>query len=1671
MRSLLPRAFHILFAAVALLLACGTESNAQSGLCDPNTPFYAVDLTGQPDGTWTSSPPKPRAGYCCGVTGNDKCIEFSITLDSNAAAINFQIASGAVPPGAMFYQIGCGPQTPVGTPICLNGPGPYTLTFCKPGNNQNTYSITSIPAPGTSADDTTANGCSAEIAITGVFEDNSIVWNDITSGTGQYNAFLSCPIGCDTVTVTPVAPYPAFVDYRVCGTPVAGECFPTPTYCDTIRVYFVAPLVATVTPSPAVFCANTPGVTLNATISGGVPPYNIKWTNGANGTGAVVSTTTSYTAMQAGTYSLVLSDETFPGCPPVIKNIPVTSQPVPVVNAGPDVTRCATAATIALNGSVTNAAGGIWTGGAGIFTPNNTSLNAVYTPTPAEIASGSVTLTLTSTGNGVCSSVSDQVTITIAQPMTVTIDPPVVCFGETGTITANVSGGLFPYSFVWSTGATTQSISDVTAGNYSVTVTDAMPNGCIATQSVAVTENPQMSISVPSSNVISCNATALVTISASGGAGSYTYLWNTGQTTPTIDVPSGMYIVTAFDTYGCSVSDTVMITAAGSSLTATLNTPSNLCFGTTTTLTVTASGGFGGYNYEWTNGSTSTSVTVGAGGHCVDVTDSGGCITSACVNVTQSPPLTVTIPTPSRVCNGGTTTIRAYPSGGKPGHTFLWSTGQTTPSITQPAGTYTVTVTDANSPGCTATTTATIIQNPLLTAAGSSTPVECHGGSTGTATVTPSGGQAPYSYLWPSTGSNSNTIYSVPAGSYQVTVTDATGCIRHTTVTVTQPPVLSASISSTTNVTCFGGNNGTAVVTPAGGNGGYMYNWSPAASTTTTATGLSAGSYTVNVSDSKGCLTAATATITEPPMLVAFPTSVTHISCFGGSNGSATVSATGGTGGYTFNWVTTSTNGATVTGLLPGTYYANATDASGCAATTSVTITQPDSIVTSVSSNISPSCFGFSNGSATAAASGGTPAYTFFWPSLNISGATATGLAAGTYSFTATDSKGCTKGGSVTISNPSAILFVSAGGFDATCFGACNGIAAVVPSGGTQPYTFEWSNGQTLPGIGNLCPGTYTVIVRDAKGCEKDTTLAVSEPPEIMVTASATPANCNKPQGTASVNASGGSPGYAYEWSTNPPKNTSTVNGLTPGLYTVTVTDNNSCTKSDTVRVVNIPGAAGALVSVTNALCNDSCNGSATVSAGGGTGPYAYAWSTIPSQNGVTATGLCAGTYTATITDGNGCTDTVHASVSEPQQVAVSISPVNATVCAGQPVTLTASATGGSGSFAYSWDNGAASGPNYTVNPVQTTTYTVMATDNNGCLSASQQVIVSVYPQLEVEVPPQLKSCPGQMTPIMAKASGGNPPYTFTWYPGGTTGNTIMVSPSGTTTYTVVVTDACGSMPDTATVKVGIYPQPLVNFTSNLTTGCAPLCIDFTDNTIISGDSIVMWTWNFGDNQPPSYGQNPRHCYLQSGQFDVTLTVITSHGCKSDPFVFPDLVDVWPTPSAGFSISPSEPVTNPAVISFIDQSFGATKWQWNFDDPNDSSYAFTQSASHLYSDSGTFCITQIVENELFCTDTAERCIDVKPGYSLYIPNAFTPNGNDRNDFFFAVGENILEFEMLLFDRWGNLIWQANKLEDKWDGRANGGDQIAQQDVYVWLVRFVPINGNEQKRRGHVTLIR
>lgn len=653
------------------------------------------------------------------------------------------------------------------------------------------------------------------------------------------------------------------------------------------------------------------------------------------------------------------------------------------------------------------------------------------------------------------------------------------------------------------------------------------------------------------------------------------------------------------------------------------------------------------------------------------------------------------------LCNGGTGSASVTGTGGT-GYTYNWlpSGGTAATATGLAAGTYTVNIT--NTCGSNGSVTVTITQPTVVSATSTQTNVTCNGANNGTATVSPSGGTPGYTYSWAPSGGTAATATGLAPGTYTCTITDANGCNTTRSVTITEPAVLAVSAASQTNVLCFGGSTGDATVTASGGTTAYGYSWLPSGGTAATASSLTAGTYTCTVTDANGCTATQSFTITEPPVLTVSAASQNDVLCFGGSNGDATVSVSGGVASYTYSWLPSGGTAATASGLTAGTYTCNVTDANGCTGSQSFTITEPGSALVVTSSATTILCNG-GQATITVAASGGTAPY---------SGDTTYTVGAGSYTYPVTDANGCMDSTTIVITEPTAIALASAS-TNITCFGANNGSVDLTTSGGTTPYTFSWNNGlYTTEDISGLTPGTYTGVITDGNGCQDSVSVVISEPAAIVSALSATPpVVCNNDSVTVSATISGGTAPYTYLWSPNGNTSASFTTLLANSTtFVVTVTDSMNCALNDTIAItVDNP--------VVN-LGNDTTICALSVVLDAGNVGSTYLWSDNSTQQTLPVN--TTGVFSVIVTAPSGCItyDTISISLNTPPSLAFTIAQTS--ICY-DDAALTLAATPAGGTFSGNGVSGTSFNPISAGNGVQIITYSY--TDSNGCSATTNDTI------------------------------------------------------------------------------------------------------------------------------------------------------------------------------------------------------------------------------------------------------------------------------------------------------------------------------------------------------------
>lgn len=935
-----------------------------------------------------------------------------------------------------------------------------------------------------------------------------------------------------------------------------------------------------------------------------------------------------------------------------------------------------------------------------------------------------------------CTSMTNTIAVTVNPLPSAAISQTeqVKCFGgNDAELNATASGTIAPYSYVWSNSTATALNSNISAGTYTVQVSDA--NGCTGTASYTVSQPSAVApaayspVNTRGYNISCYGASDGTAYSYQGGTPPYAFVWSTGETTATImNLAIGTYTVTVTDANNCSGSSSVTLTQPNPiviSLTPSvfIGGKNVRCYnGSDGSISVTHIGGTGPVTYVWSDGDNSqTNIGLTMGTYTVTVTDSVGCSTSDFKSLTEPDPM-VSVLTPSIYqgynvsCNGSTDgTISLNVTGGNAGYSYSWAdTSYDKDRFGLAADSFYVTINDTN--GCVLNDSIILIEPTKVIASTIGSTLNCYGDNNGTVSVIPSGGDAPYTYLW-NNGSSNIAPTGLTGGVYQVTVTDSRGCIIGETAEVEQPQEL-VGYAFGTYVSC-GSQIGLLSVTATGGIEPYSFLWSNG-STLSFQTNLAPGSFSVTVTDAHGCIDTSYAVIIDPPALFATTNDAT-VQCQSSNDGSLNCVATGGVPPFMYLW----SNGATTSSIQNlgiGSYTVIVTDINGCTAINTPNITAAINVQNLFT--VDNSCVGTNNGVVTVTSYGGAAPYSYLWSN----GATTTSIAnlsAGYYKLTVTEASGCFVVDSVQVLNNSVAITDVTIKIRRPCFGGNNGRLTVeTVFGGANPFTYLWSTGETTAQIVGLYQGTYTLTVTDANGCKFVKVTTTNQRAKITCNPKVTNATCNACNGSIKVNIRGGAKPYTYNWLTIPGASTNQVNNLCKGVYELIVIDSLNCKQKFYITVLD--GSPNATVSYVNDVkCYASNDGAIGISVSGGQSPYSYAWSNGAStQDNI---GIAAGSYTLTVTDALGCYQNVQAAVKEPDQLLLNFTSTT--------TTITVQKAGGVGPFSYLWSTGNLGktiGNNVTL--TQGATYTVTVTDFNNCSASASIVFTSHARQFDSSV-------------------------------------------------------------------------------------------------------------------------------------------------------------------------------------------------------------------------------------------------------------------------------------------------------------------------------------------------
>jgi len=860
----------------------------------------------------------------------------------------------------------------------------------------------------------------------------------------------------------------------------------------------------------------------------------------------------------------------------------------------------------------------------------------------------------------------------------------------------------------------------------------------------------------------------------------------------------------------------------------------------------------------------------------------------------------------------------------------------------------------------------------------------------------------------------------------------------------TPPPCNTMSVTATSqNILCNSQCTGSSTVNPSNGTPPYTYNWNNG-QTTQTATGLCAGNYSVLVTDASSATITATVMITQPATALSAITSATSATCLN-NNGSATITASGGTPAYSYSWNPSGQTNQTATGLVAGNYSVIVSDANGCTKTQTVSVTANNPLTVSASFIHS----GCAVNNATAIPNNGTAPYTYAWNPGGQTTQTATGLPTGIYTVTVTDALGCISANTITISSPLPLAHSFPAVINVNCFGNNNGIASVNVSGGTPSYTYLWNSipTQTTQIATGLLAGTYTITVTDSLGCIFSDTVVISSPLPLSHSFNAANVDCfGNNNGSAGTNVLGGTPSYTYSWSSIPVQTTQTITGLYAGVYTVTLTDSHGCALSDTVVIKSPTGLTVFSPVISNVLCFGGSTGLATVTVTGGTPGYSYSWNPT-AQTASTATELAVGVYTITITDNNGCIINTLVPVTQPPLLTASSSQTNILCFGNSTGSATINVSGGTPGYTYLWNPSSAT--TATATSLSSGTYTILASDANGCTFDTTVTLIQPIAPLSSLISSVNVLCnPDSTGSATATVSGGTSGYTYLWMPGVQTTQSTSNLVAGT--YSLTFSDANGCS-DTSSIII-TQPPLLAATISSDTTICSGT--NAADSVMVSGGTPgYTYSWLPGGETTSAIIISP------PATATYTAHVTDAHGCSTSQLI--TTIIVQPTPTAAF-LSSLDKCTR--CLQLTDQSVNAVTWLWNFGDNDTSSQ---QNPVHCFSGEGVYTISLTVNSSPQCKNIFSLPDSVF-GYEFApaIPNVFTPNGDGMNDVFSITGlDKCSPYFLKIYDRWGVLLFETEKTKFLWDGRTSAGIPV-QEGTYYYIL----FNNNTTKK-GFVTLLR
>ncbi len=1064
----------------------------------------------------------------------------------------------------------------------------------------------------------------------------------------------------------------------------------------------------------------------------------------------------------------------------------------------------------------------------------------------------------------------------------------VSCNGsDDGFISLSVSGGKSPYTYNWNTGQTSSIISNLEAGDYIVTITDARQ--CIKFDTINITQPSALQVNTSKNDQSyyqTNNGSAGVVVS--GGTPTYRYNWSNGASTPNINnLSPSNYTITVTDGNSCSTTKSININPVNcSSLALNVNKTNESYYQTNDgTATAHVSGGNTPYTYSWSNGATSSSINnLSPGTYTIDITDNIGCPSSGTINIEAINCDNIgfeVFSTDETYLQANDGTAGANISNAITPISYSWSNEAITSSIANLApGIYTLNFVDAV--GCKGVGTVSIqaINCNNFSATATSTNETAFQANDGTATAIPSNGTTPYSYNW-NNGGNTATIINLPDGTFTVDVTDKVGCTASASTSVLAVDCSSLNLSTQkTDETLHQANDGTADVTANGGTMPYTYSWSNGA-TSASVNNLTPGDYTVTVKDALGCAK------TEQISILGidcnnfdFAVDKTDETLFQANDGSASITLKNGTAPYQYDWSVGDFVPA-IYNLTPGTYSVTVSDALACSATKTFVIEAIDCSDFSLEINsANETYYQINDGVAVANPINGKPPFNYDW-SNGAKVAVLINLSPGNYSLQLTDALGCVANASTTIKAIDCSNFsIVAASANQSYYQTNNGFVSVNTTNGTSPFTYNWSNGAVTQNIDNLSPGSYAIEVTDQVGCKATeiTTIVAVDCSGFNLAIQATDESYyQSDNGVAMATPTNGQSPYTYSWSNG--ETSQAISNLTPGSYTVDVLDNIGCplSASATIKAIDCSDFA-ANVSSTDETAFQANDGTAIASPINGQSPYVYNWSN--GKNTAQINFLAPNSYSVIITDAVGCsfTESVTISAISCTNFSINTSKTDETYYQLNDGTAAVEPINGNAPYTYNWSTGASTA---TIDNLAPGTYSLTVTDALNCSRTASVTIQAIDCSNYSLLLSKTNETYYQTNDGTASVNvvNGIEPYTFNWFHGASTNNISGLSPG---MYTVQTTDALGC---TATESITIEAIDCSNFS---------VIIDKVDETYyqtnngsataipLNGTSPYSYNWSDGTSLTAINNLSP-------GSYSVE--VIDDLGCTASASTIIQAID------------------------------------------------------------------------------------------------------------------------------------------------------------------------------------